>query len=155
ERLTADDRPGDGPVDVEVAGLGALDPPDDLAVVQRLDPAGEPERLRVRELDRVVEVLGAHQSQHGAEALREMKERARADTELDPGRPEVRIVLRRARSEQPLFVLIEDGERAPERGAGRLGQRGEAGTAGPHAGHRRPTDSSPAPSRRALPRGPV
>jgi len=52
-------------IDVEGAGLDALEPPRDLAVVERLDPAGEPERLIVRERDRLVEIRGPHEPQHG------------------------------------------------------------------------------------------
>src|SRR5437870_4930590 len=125
EGLTADDRPGDGTVHVEVAGLDAVDPARDLAVVERLDPAGEPEGLSVDELDRVVEVLGAHQSEHGAEAFGAVEEGAGTHAELDAGRPELRVVRCRARLEQPLLALVEHGERAPEGGAGCLRQRGD------------------------------
>src|SRR6267143_4552850 len=80
EGLAADDRSGDGAVDVEVAGLDAVHPARDLAIVQRLDATGEAERLRVGELDRLIEVLGPHQPQHGAEAFRAVKEGAGTHT---------------------------------------------------------------------------
>src|ERR1700704_1845391 len=52
-----------------------------------------------------------------------MEERARPHAELDAGRPELWVVRRRARLEQPLLTLVEHGERTPERGARRLSQR--------------------------------
>src|SRR5439155_19356817 len=123
EGLAADDGTGDGAVDVEVAGFDAVHPARDIALVQRLDPAGEAERLRVGELDRPLEILSAHESQHGSEALGAVKEGAGTHTELDTGRPELRLSRRRARLEHPLLAVGGGRQRAPGRGAGRLGQR--------------------------------
>src|SRR4029450_8807250 len=76
--------------------------------------------------DGLGEVLGAHEPQHGTEALRVVKERAGPHAELDPGRPEKGSVPRRAWLGEPRLALVEDGERPPERGPRRLGQRGDA-----------------------------
>src|SRR5262249_20630332 len=118
ERLTTDNRPRDRAIDVEVAGFHPVDPARDLAIVQCLDPAGQSERRGVGEIDRVLEVGCPHHAQHGAEALRAVKEAAWAHAHLDAGRPELSVVARGPRLEEPLLTLVEDRERAPERSAG-------------------------------------
>jgi hypothetical protein len=126
EGLAAHDRPGDRAVDVEIARLDAVNPARDLAVVERLDPARQPERGGVRERDGLVEIRGAHESQHGAEAPRAVEERARPPPELDPGRPEARVGADLARLEQPRLALVERRERAAEVRAGHLRERRDA-----------------------------
>ncbi len=88
ERLAADDRTGDVPVDVGVADLDPAQPAIDLVLVERVDPAGEPERRRVLQLDRVVEVVGAHHAEHRAEALGLVEPRPRPHAEAHARRPQ-------------------------------------------------------------------
>ena len=60
-------------------------------------PLVRPNGVRVGQIDRLVEGVGAHESQHGAEALRAVEEGARPHAELDAGRPEPRVVASEAR----------------------------------------------------------
>src|SRR5262245_17876211 len=91
EGLARDDRSRRVTVDVEVAGLDPVEPVIDLAIIQRLDPARQAERGVVREVDRLVQITGAHEPEHGAEALRTMEERAATHPKLDAWRPETRM----------------------------------------------------------------
>src|SRR5262249_50715400 len=118
EGLAADDGARDGAVDVEVARLDAVGPAGDLTIVEALDPGREAVRCSVGEVDRLVQILRAHETEHGAEAFGDVKERAGADAELDSGRPEVRMLRDLARLEKPLLAGVERGESAGQRLAG-------------------------------------
>src|SRR5207237_10499810 len=74
EWLPAHHRPGDGAIDVCVTNGDALDPMLDLVGIETEETAGEPERHVVLQRDRVIEVFGTHDTQHGTEALRAMEE---------------------------------------------------------------------------------
>src|SRR4029453_5121338 len=110
----------------EVAGLDTVQPTADLTIVQRLQPARQTERLVVGQIDRLVEVRRAHEAEHRTEALRAMEEGAAAHPQLDARRPERSLAVEPVRLQQPLLALLERGERAGQRAAGRLGGRGHA-----------------------------
>jgi hypothetical protein len=111
--LTTDHRTGDAPIDVRVADLDALEPAVDLGRIEAEDAAGQAEHDVVLQRDRVVEIVGTHHSENGAEALRAMKEASSTYTQLHAGGPEL-IAPLPARLDEPCLTDIEAGERPLE-----------------------------------------
>ena len=69
ERLSTHNRTGDGAVDVEVAGLGPVEPEGNLVPVKRVQPRRQPVVDLVLHLYRLGKVLGGHQPKDWAEVL--------------------------------------------------------------------------------------
>ena len=72
-------------VDVGVARLDAGEPAVDLCRVERVQSGGQPVVGRVLELDGVREVVGAHDAEHRAEALRAVEPRSGFDADAHTG----------------------------------------------------------------------
>src|SRR6185436_20412379 len=73
ERLALHDCAGDAAIDVRVAHVYPIEPPIDFVVVERMNPTGQSERSCVLHLDRLVEIGGAHDTENGPEALRDVE----------------------------------------------------------------------------------
>src|SRR5690606_17831825 len=68
--LPPHDRPGDGAIDVEVAGLHVLDEGGLLLLVQAVKAGGEPVGRGVGQVKGVPKVVRGQHREHGAEQLR-------------------------------------------------------------------------------------
>ena len=127
ERLALHDGAGDVAVHVGVADLDALEPPVDLGGVERVDAAGEPEVGVVLELDRVVEVVGAHHAEHGPEALGAVEPRTRSHSDATRRATTVRRRRDRRGSTSQCSPGVERGQRAQQRSRRRADQRAHHG----------------------------
>ena len=123
ERLAADDRARDVPVDVGVAHLHLRQPRGDLGGIQRVDAAGQPVVDGVLPLDGRLQIGRAHDAQHRAEALREVEPRAGLDVVADARRPDQAVVVELARRDQPLLAGLQRRQSPAQLVAGRLDQR--------------------------------
>ena len=102
------------PVDVDVAGLDAVEPRGDFLAVEGVDAGGEAEAGGVLPLNRLVQVLGVHDAQHRAEALVLVVPGARLHTVADAGGPELALVVELARLQQPFLARLQRGQAALE-----------------------------------------
>ncbi len=88
EGLPLHDRAGDAAVDVEVAGLDAIEPRGEVVGVLRVEPSGESVGDGVLQLDRVRERVRVHHAEHGTEELLAVEARSRLHAGADAGAPE-------------------------------------------------------------------
>ena len=84
EGLPLHDGTGHVAIHVCIADLDAFQPPLDLVLVERLDATGQAQVAGVLDGDRVVQIVGTNDAEHGAEALSVVEPRARPHAQPNP-----------------------------------------------------------------------
>ena len=108
EGLTADDRARDRAVDVDVARLDPLQPDADLLPVQGVQTGGQAVVDGVLPVDRLVQRLGAHDAEDGAEVLRQVVFGQRLDAGAHARGPQP--LPQSARLDRPGLAFAELGQ---------------------------------------------
>ena len=111
EGLTAHDRAGDAPVDVEVPGLDRLQPDGELLGVEGVQARGQAVIDGVDRVDRLLKSPHPHDAQHRGEVLGEVELAAGRHAHADARAPQAAAQI--PRSQDPVLAGPQDGQ-APQ-----------------------------------------